>query len=126
MLRTFFKYLFSSGASFIIDISLYAFFMHSLPHTSLSTIFIASLLSRFLSALFNYYVNRRFVFSSAAKNSMLHYFSLVVVQISASALFVYLLHLLFKEVDTAIIKAVVDGGLFFASYYIQKTIIFKR
>ncbi|MFL2099651.1 GtrA family protein [Desemzia sp. FAM 23991] len=122
----FIKYLLSSVSSFIVDVVVYAVLIHLLDQVDLSSIFIASIAARLVSAVFNYYVNREYVFSQQNKNSFYHYFGLVCAQIIVSALLVYMVHSLFIVGDTVYFKIMIDSLLFFLSYYIQKNYIFKR
>lgn len=122
----FLKYLLSSLASFAVDVGAYALFIHFLSRINLRSIMFASLLARLLSALFNYYVNRKLVFSQSSRNSFLQYAGLVVVQILLSAFLVYAAHLLFHAGDTVLVKVLVDSLLFFLSYFVQKKYIFRE
>lgn len=124
--RMFLAYSLSSVASFLVDIGVYAILIYFLqPYFETTHVVIATFVSRFLSALFNYYVNRKVVFQSDARRSMAKYFSLVGVQMALSAILVYLLFLLFRDGEV-ILKVIVDSVLFFVSYYVQKRWIFKR
>lgn len=123
----FFKYLLSSIAAFLIDVVVYALLLRLLKDVSLYSIGMASIGARAVSALFNYSLNRNVVFSNnSGRSSFLKYFGLVLIQILASANLVYFGHLLFPSFDTVPIKLMVDGLLFFFSYYIQKNFIFTR
>lgn len=122
----FIKYFLSSVASFLVDVCVYAILIGVLNDASLSSITLSSVSARGISSVFNYLVNKKVVFSKSSRNSSLKYFALVSIQIVLSAYLVYLGHLLFPSVDTVPLKIIVDGLLFFSSYYIQKKYIFKR
>ena len=122
----FIKYFLSSVASFLVDVCVYAILIGVLNDASLSSITLSSVSARGISSVFNYLVNKKVVFSKSSRNSSLKYFALVSIQIILSAYLVYLGHLLFPSVDTVPLKIIVDGLLFFSSYYIQKKYIFKR
>ncbi|MFD1389025.1 glycosyltransferase [Oceanobacillus oncorhynchi subsp. oncorhynchi] len=121
----FIKYLLSSVTSFLVDVAAYAILIRLLAHISLSSIMAASVLARAISSIFNYYVNRELVFTQRTKHSFFKYFGLVICQITASALLVYLLHLLLPVISTVFLKIAVDSLLFFLSFYIQKNYVFK-
>jgi glycosyltransferase involved in cell wall biosynthesis len=122
----FIKYFLSSVASFLVDVCVYAILIGVFNDASLSSITLASISARGISSGFNYFVNKKVVFSKSSRNSSLKYFALVSVQIVLSAYLVYLGHLLFPSVGTVPLKIMVDGLLFFSSYYIQKNYIFRR
>lgn len=124
--RMFLMYSVSSVASFVVDVGMYAGFIFLLsPYFETFHVIAATVLARVISSLFNYLINRKVVFHSKARRSFSKYFSLVVLQMATSALFVYLLFLLFKQGEV-ILKIIVDSFLFFVSYYVQKRWIFKK
>ena len=122
----FLKYLFSSVVSFFVDVIAYALLIHFLSVIDLSSIVIASLGARLISAIVNYYINRELVFGQRTKNSMLQYFLLVIVQILLSSFLVYLIYLILPIGDSVLLKIGVDCLLFFFSYHVQKNVIFKE
>lgn len=122
---TFLKYSISSVLSFLIDILSYALLINFFSGLSLDVIFISSIIARILSSLFNYFVNRNIVFNKDAKRSFLKYFGLVLIQISLSSFFIYVTHMYFLQANTVFIKVLIDGTLFFISYYVQKKFIFR-
>ena len=121
-----FKYILSSISSFLLDVLLYAVFIHLLNQLNLSAIFIASILSRLISSLFNYYINQKFVFQKSSSYALLKYYSLVILQISLSSLLVFAIHQIFKLDEVVGVKIIVDTFLFLLSYFVQKTFIFKE
>lgn len=124
--RMFLAYSLSSVASFLMDIGVYALLIFILnPWFESVHVIVATVLARIVSSLFNYFVNRKLVFKSKAKRAMLKYFGLVGTQMVMSAIFVYLLFLLFRDGEV-ILKVIVDSTLFVLSYYVQKKWIFKR
>lgn len=124
--RMFLAYSLSSVASFLLDIGVYALLILLLnPWFESTHVIVATVLARIVSSLFNYLVNRKVVFKSKAKHSMLKYFGLVGVQMALSAGLVYVLFLLFRDGEV-ILKVAVDSLLFVLSYYAQKKWIFKR
>lgn len=121
-----FKYIFSSISSFLLDVMLYAIFIHLLNQLDLSAIFIASILSRAVSSLFNYYMNQKFVFAKSSSYAIFKYYGLVIMQISLSSILVYAIHQLFHSDEVVGVKIIVDSLLFLLSYFIQKNFIFKE
>ena len=132
----------SSGLSFLIDLGGYELFdrFFSVIITgevailawhlsgSAAVVFLATFCSRAISSLFNYFVNRKVVFQSDSKGTMIRYYILVLIQLSVSALFVWLLSTLFGTQSSWIrtgIKALVDVCLFFVSFRIQRAWVFK-
>ncbi|MGD6776414.1 glycosyltransferase [Sutcliffiella horikoshii] len=123
---TFLKFALSSVLSFGLDILLFALFVMMLNGVFVeSYIILATVLSRVLSSLFNFTVNRKVVFKSTSSYAIVKYFSLSIAQMLASAGGVYLIFAVvgFGEVG---IKVVVDGLLFLASYVIQREWVFKK
>lgn len=122
------KYLISSVLSCVVDIALFAVFCHffrdSLP---LMYITLSTVLARVISACFNYLVNYAVVFKSNENKgkAAVKYFVLAALQMSASALFVTLLHTVLAFIPETVIKIVVDMILFFLSYFIQRKFVFS-
>ena len=92
---------------------------------------VCNVLARVVSSLFNFYLNYRVVFGSTQPygKAMLRYYLLAVPQLAVSTVlvtvFTRLLH-----VDSAgaatVVKIVVDGCLFVASFFIQKYWVFRK
>lgn len=122
----FFKYLLVSILSFLIDIVAYAFIIQILMNINFGAISVASLSARVVSSVFNYLMNRNYVFKTQSSKSVLRYFVLVICQAALSSLLVYLLTLLFKSGETVIIKILVDSLLFFVSFFVQKYLVFRE
>lgn len=120
------KFILSSTASFIVDISLFTLLNSVLSGLSAS-IMIASYGARAISSLFNYAVNKNRVFNNKSRNSvtMMKYFMLCVAQITISALLTYTLYHL-TAVNATLIKAIIDSLLFFISFNIQRRWVFKK
>jgi len=120
--ETFLKYILVSGISFIIDISLFAFFNYLIKNIIFSTI-----LARIISSLVNYLLNKDKVFKSNEKtiNTILKYYALVIIQMLVSALLVDNLYKI-VTINPTIIKVPVEFFLFICNYLIQKVLIFKK
>ena len=117
------KYIFSSGTSFLLDIGLFTVLTLLLGKDT-KAIFIATILARILSSLYNYFMNSRVVFKNKNKQSFIHYYILVVVQMIISASLVSFIETYIKIFPT-FIKIVVDIIIFIVNYIVQKEVIFK-
>lgn len=123
------KYFVVSGLSFLLDYGLYLVFLWllSLSLTESVAIFCAVAISRVLSSIFNYIMNRKAVFNSEnlAHNSFYRYVLLVVIQMLTSAGLVILFG---KNLgfDPKFIKIPIDIILAFISYNVQKKYVFKK
>jgi putative flippase GtrA len=123
----FLKYVFSSLSSCVIDLVLFAFFCKLLRGGGGSWyVMAATVAARVISAVYNYLINYRFVFRSnkSYSGSAMRYAMLAIIQMCASALLVTGGVMLFRGVSETLIKVVVDGCLFFISYYVQRKVVF--
>ena len=85
--------------------------------------------ARVISSLLNYTLNRRVVFKSANRTSLIRYFILAACQVAVSSLCVKFLSMLLGAHAPALqtaIKVVIDVALFFISYRIQRAWVFKN
>ena len=115
-----FKYIFSAGSSFLLDLILYTIFNFILKSIILSTI-----IARILSSFYNYLFNSRIVFKNSNKKTIIKYYCLAVIQMFASAIFVSILSNIFVNINSTIIKFFVDIVIFIVNYIIQKEMVFK-
>ena len=115
-----FKYIFSAGSSFLLDLILYTIFNFILKSIILSTI-----IARILSSFYNYLFNSRIVFKNSNKKTIIKYYCLAVIQMFASAMFVSILSNIFVNINSTIIKFFVDIVIFIVNYIIQKEMVFK-
>ena len=131
----FFKYIFASLSSSVIDLVLFALFcrvlrgrMQDLPGILRGVPYVAAatVLARILSATYNFAMNYRVVFRSSEKvgGSALKYVCLAVVQMTLSAVLVTGGTMLLPFVPEVGVKAVIDTILFLLSYYVQRRYIF--
>ena len=122
------KYLFSSLASFIVDIGLFAI-LNSICHWG---VLASTLLSRAVSSIINFTLNKRVVFHSGEPfgRSILKYYLLAIPIMLFSAFGVkglsVLLGLPENSFAITLIKLLVDIILFVLNYNIQKKWIFKK
>lgn len=127
LLGTFFRYIFVSLSSFVVDILLFALGTKFLFSALSVRIPLSTAFARIFSGTYNYAMNRKIVFKSSRSvvSSGFSYLLLCIIQCAVSAGLVtaicYLLPL-----DEVPVKTVVDICLFFVNYKIQKNYIFKN
>ena len=140
ILAGFFRFISASLLSFLLDYGLYLLFNNALkaiapamaqqvnflflqfvPHIAAATV-----LSRLLSGVFNFTLNRKFVFGdkSSAKKSFPRYLAVFFLNMILSAALTSSLHLWFGLSDN-LIKIPVDILLFFMSYTLQQRWVFR-
>ena len=130
-----FKFIGSSLASFLVDITLFTVFYKLLSGADFSdkiAIGAATAGARILSSIVNYSLNRKVVFESDASvgGSLWRYYVLCVCQMAASYGLVYLfstivLQLASGSFGVTLVKFVVDMCLFMVSFKIQQAWVFK-
>ena len=128
--KKFFKYILSVLSSFILDIALFSLFCILLKNkVSTSYLFIATILARTCSAIYNYFINYYFVFHNKyrkkeIKRTIGKYFLLVIIQMLLCGILVTGVNLIFNNLNVNLIKVLIDILLFFINYYIQLKFIF--
>jgi putative flippase GtrA len=87
---------------------------------------LATVLARVISSVYNCLINAKVVFKTRSNlaYSCVKYFSLVIVQMCASALLTTLGVALIPVFPEVVVKAMVDTVLFFCSFYIQRRFVF--
>ncbi|QIK69199.1 glycosyltransferase [Erysipelothrix sp. HDW6C] len=121
----FFKFLFSSASSFLIDIGIFALVRYFLLAHTTHAIMIATLVSRAISSLYNFVINEKVVFAGDhKKHAMGRYYILVVVQSLTSGALVSAFYALLGH-KVLVIKILVDLVLFLISYQIQRRWVFQ-
>ena len=129
--KTIFKFVAGSLMSSVIDLGLFYLLTlllnYFIPGWGWSVL-AATVVSRVCSSLFNYHYNRRKVFKSGDKHSVVRYYVLCVCQLLVSAGLVTLLTSLIPAGSfvTTLLKFCVDVILFFISYQIQRDWVFKN
>lgn len=128
--RTIFAFAASSLASSLIDLALFYVCISLLTYMrpdGVWNIVMATAFARVCSSLFNYNMNRRKVFRSGGRNSIMKYYILCALQFAASAGLVSLLSALFPagSLGKTLLKALVDVLLFLVSYQIQREWVFR-
>lgn len=129
--RTIFAFLASSLISSLVDMAMFFLFICILGRfwpESLWNVAIATTAARIVSSLCNYLINCKKVFCSRNRHSLVKYYILCVLQLSASAGLVSLFSVLLSagDVGKTLIKAVVDTLLFLISYQIQREWVFRK
>lgn len=122
--KTIITYILFSGISFLVDILAFTIILAFLK----DKIIISSYLSRMISSIFNYIVNKNIVFKNNNKKdykSMLLYFLLVVINITISGTLVKKIYF-YIHYNATVIKIIIDGLIFIVNYFLQKYIIFNK
>jgi len=109
----------SSGISFLVDYGLYMF----LAAFFLQTSFVSYALARLVSSYVNYMLNRHLVFRTGGKGSLLRYYLLAACILVVGASGTQGLTML--GVNAFAAKLIVDIPLFFASFTVQRSFIFR-
>lgn len=119
------KFTCSSVISAIIDLSIFRIIM-ILPVDKYYLITIATIISRIVSSIVNFFINKKWSFESKGKTKkeIFRFTILFVVKMGLSSLLVSLLSNI--NIDILFIKMGVDIILFFMAYYVQKKYIFNN
>lgn len=125
----FFKFILSSVSSSVVDLVLFTLFLTLLGGRSLgsiSSIMIATILARILSAVYNFTMNYKVVFKSHdnAGRAVVKYACLAVLIMLASGFFVEHIYAL-AAIPEVIIKIPVDVLLFLVSFWAQREFVYK-
>lgn len=126
--KRFLKYSLASFSSSIIDLLLFTVLCHFLRGDMAAYVAVCTVLARLVSATYNYLMNYKLVFKSRENpgKAACEYALLAVVQMSLSALLCTGGVGLLPFVPEALVKIVVDTALFFASYYMQQRVVFRK
>lgn len=124
--KVFVTYLFSSGASFVLDVALFTLFTRLFSIMwPVYYIIIATIVARLLSSLFNYFVNRHAVFKEGSKQSFYRYFVLAMGIMLVSAVSVQFLYSNLFQGWAVLLKVAVDSALFVLAFILQRRWVFK-
>lgn len=126
---SFFRYILTSISSFLLDIAFFNLFLVILISTigrGTKTIFISTIFARILSSIFNFFMNKNFVFEGEknTKNTILRYYILCISQMILSGILVSTLWEITNGSET-FIKIIIDTILFLFSYQFQRLWVFK-
>lgn len=127
--KIFLKDIFSFFSACVLDLLFFAIFCYLFRKKNTEFyVSVSTVLSRVISATYNYAMNYRFVFHSRenVKSSAVKYGMLAIMQMSLSAFFVTMGVYILSTVSEVIIKIIIDTILFFISYHIQKKYIFRK
>lgn len=125
----FFRFSFIGLTSYLFDIGLFALFskLFFFNLNAASCIFLATVIARIFSSLFNFVSNKCAVFRNKCKfgKTIVKYYVLCVLQALTSWI---LVTAIFGKIgiDTTIIKSIVDLLLFFISFQIQRRWVFAK
>ncbi len=125
----FFKFIFSSLSSSVVDLLTFTFFCYALCNIqTLETgyILLATIFARILSATYNFLINYKIVFKSRKRTwkTILRYALLAVAIMLVSGLSVTHLHT-WIPVREVLIKIPVDLILFLVSFFVQREFVYK-
>lgn len=126
--KLFIKYIISALSSFLLDILLYTFIVNLLPQIDIGVIteiVIATILARIISSIYNFGINSKVVFKSSNKKSLAKYFILVIIQMFISAFSVSAIYKVL-QINSTLIKIVVDTIIFVINFVIQREWVFKK
>ena len=123
--KLFIKYIFSAGASFLIDLALFTIFVKVFKEHALKII-IATIIARIISSLCNYFINSKMVFKKAERSSIVKYYILVILQMFASAISVDLLSKYVFSFNPTLVKVIVDLMIFIVNFNVQREWVFKN
>ena len=116
--KDFFKYVISAGLSFILDLGLFNLFGIWFK------VFTSTIIARVLSSIFNFTLNKNYVFENKTKHTFYKYVCLCIFTMFMSATFVTLFTK--TGLNKNICKIIVDTVLFIFNYFVQKMYIFKK
>lgn len=127
--KYFLRYSISGLLSFVIDITLFSLLVkvifQAMPVEW--ALLYGTVLARICSSLFNYTLNRNVTFKNHenVRKTMLKYYTLCALQAFLSWL---LVTVMFSKLqwDTTILKMIVDAILFFFSFQVQRTWVFRE
>ena len=121
------KFAMSSAASFLIDITAFAFILSLLAEQpiSKSEIFISTIAARIISVSFNYLINKKLVFKKPGidNSTIQQYFMLVIGIMLASSVGSALLFSLIGS-RPLLVKIFIDLNLFVFSFWAQREWVF--
>lgn len=120
------KYFGVSICSFLLDFSLFVCLCWILPvDNSITRIFLATYISRFVSSIFNFSLNRKIVFHSKENmiRTLLKYYALCIIQGSLSAFLISIVTTIYPSF-LYLIKIGIDIGLSLCSFQIQRIFVF--
>ncbi|MCR5403703.1 MAG: bifunctional glycosyltransferase family 2/GtrA family protein [Butyrivibrio sp.] len=126
----FFKFMFSSLSSSLVDIVLFAVLCSALRDVRVPAgyIMVSTIIARVISAVYNFVLNYKVVFKGRGSRlrAAVRYFALAVCIMLLSGFFVDFLHGLLPGVGEVVIKVPVDCLLFLLSFVVQREFVYKE
>ena len=125
----FFKFIVSSLSSSVVDLVLFSIFLWMLgerTYGTFSSIMLATILARVLSAIYNFTINYKVVFKSRdnASRAIVKYAILAVLIMLASGFLVETIYGMLA-IPEVLIKIPVDVILFLVSFWVQREVVYK-
>ena len=117
------KFILSSVTSAIIDFVLLLVF-----EKIFNNLLIAVILSRMISSILNFILNRNYVFENNQSNvvkTLIKYYALVIVILSFNYGILYVLYKVLK-INLVISKIITEIVLYSFSFVVQKRVVFKK
>lgn len=115
-------------SSFVIDFSIFQLLIIIFGVLSSGLrISVASVIARICSSMFNYFMNKKFVFDNKKKvsASIFKYYILMLVELAISTTLVMIVYRL-TFLSELLSKILVDSIIFFFSFFIQRYIVFRN
>ena len=128
--QQFIRFTGSSLACSAVDLLAFALIVAILGLETAPLVAVATVLARMLSGALNFELNRTWSFAESgsrrgdATSQAIRYSALFVAQMLASMSLVTVLS--FLPLPLVLVKALVDGSLFFVSHFVQKNWVFRR
>lgn len=124
----FFRYGLSSISSFLLDYGLFCFLNFALNTVAMTPrVWVSSVIARAGSSLYNYYINKTYVFRSGGQDcrTLIRYYLLCVAQMICSAFLTWSICYLASKSEF-VVKPIVDVLLFLISFQIQQRWVFAE
>ena len=121
--KLFFKYIISAVSSFLLDILLFTLFVNIIKIDQ--KILVATVFARIISAVYNFVINSKLVFKKGSKSSIVKYIILSIIQMLISGYAVTYIAK-FININSTVIKIVVDTIIFLVNFVIQREWVFKN
>jgi putative flippase GtrA len=123
----FLKYIVSGVSSMALDMSVFSAILYLIKPLSISNyVMISTVAARIVSSLYNYFLNKKFVFAGGrGLSSIARYYSLAAFQMLLSGLLVGLLSHAASSLVVGF-KLFVDSLLFAASFWVQQKWVFRK
>lgn len=126
--KLFFKYIFASISSFLIDILLFTVMYNLLVGViNKEAILVSTVIARIISSIYNYCVNSKLVFEQEKlmKKQFVKYYTLVIIQMCISGLSVYIINNIINF-NATFIKIIIDTIIFMVNFCLQREWVFKE